>query len=805
MEDVDFSPSSWLSTRKVVLLCMLVLVALSIVGLWDRVIAPSVSVIEDEILGAVAPSFSVRPTATVQPVQVTGMATTESSAAAVEAQIQATVEALVSTPTPVPTMEALAQVATSTPVPAVAVPTAQPVRQLSGSPSVSTVTSTPTPTVDTPAPTPAPPTPESAERFRLSDYKNGLWLRQGHPRLASSITELEWVRDGVNDTESKAIQDLLYIAVVSLPVASSIVALGWVQDGIDDVEAAAIDWMNNIGDAGVASSVVSLSWVLDGVDDLEVEAIQQLSYVAYSSARVASSIVAFGWVQDGIDDVEAAAIDWMNNIGDAGVASSVVSLSWVLDGVDDLEVEAIQQLSYVAYSSARVASSIVAFGWVQDGIDDVEAAAIDWMNNIGDAGVVSSVVSLSWVLDGVDDLEVEAIQQLSYVAYSSARVASSIVAFGWVQDGIDDVEVEVIQEMSHLSNRNPGAALRMVGMPFAEAIEPLDVSAIESLSLLADFEPEAFVSVMAHPELVGGITDDLAPVVATLHGVAKTNPGLIDVLLDPSKASLERRDITLPLAGDVALVIIRTKPGAPRSMDLLESSVRGAEEYMGLPLPTKFVGLLYGEAVPGSAAGTNFGTHVAIRPKYDVDDGSHEAESAGNNIAHEVAHYYWSGNADWVDEGAADLMASVIENAHTGRPVEVTNNPCAHAANIAKLESLAASKGGVEFGCNYSLGERLFVDMLRTLGDERFRQGFRALYLASEIEDDSDDLRGTSVDIEHVREAFRTDDGAESAIIARWYDGTEPYDLSRLDTGPVDPKLAQHQRTYRRGLRHHGC
>ena len=255
------------------------------------------------------------------------------------------------------------------------------------------------------------------------------------------------------------------------------------------------------------------------------------------------------------------------------------------------------------------------------------------------------------------------------------------------------------------------------------------------------------------------------------------------------KASLERRDITLPLAGDVALVIIRTKPGAPRSMDLLESSVRGVEEYMGLPLPTKFVGLLYGEAVPGSAAGTNFGTHVAIRPKYDVDDGSHEAESAGNNIAHEVAHYYWSGNADWVDEGAADLMASVIENAHTGRPVEVTNNPCAHAANIAKLESLAASKGGVEFRCNYSLGERLFVDMLRTLGDERFRQGFRALYLASEIEDDSDDLRGTSVDIEHVREAFRTDDGAESAIIARWYDGTEPYDLSRLDTGPMDPSL----------------
>ena len=77
-----------------------------------------------------------------------------------------------------------------------------------------------------------------------------------------------------------------------------------------------------------------------------------------------------------------------------------------------------------------------------------------------------------------------------------------------------------------------------------------------------------------------------------------------------------------------------------------------------------------------------------------------------------------------------------------------------------------------------------------TLGDEKFRQGFRALYLASEIEDDADDRRGTAVGIEHVREAFRSDDEAESTVIARWYNGTEPYDLSRLDPSPVDPGLS---------------
>ena len=81
------------------------------------------------------------------------------------------------------------------------------------------------------------------------------------------------------------------------------------------------------------------------------------------------------------------------------------------------------------------------------------------------------------------------------------------------------------------------------------------------------------------------------------------------------------------------------------------------------------------------------------------------------------------------------------------------------------------------------------MDLYRTLGHERFQQGFRALYLTSEIEDEDEDVRGTSVGIEHIREAFRSDGGPERVVISRWYDGTEPYDLSRLDTGPVDPIL----------------
>ena len=445
----------------------------------------------------------------------------------------------------------------------------------------------------------------------------------------------------------------------------------------------------------------------------------------------------------------------------------------------------------MANGDAKFASSVVSLGWVVDGIEEIEVKAIEGISDIAywDLKVASSVVSLGWVRDGVEALEVDAIEELSSVAYYDTKVASSAVSLDWVMDGIAAAEVELIEDIVSITNNDAGAAMRIVDMPFLETIEPPDKSAIASLRLLAAFQPEAFLSVMSHAALRNGISNDLAPVVATLNGVAENNPRLVDVLLDRSKVSLEQRTITLPLAGDIVLSIIRTGPGAATSMDLLEHSVRGVEEFMGLPLPTNYVGLLYEDAVYGANAGANFGTHIAILPKFDADDGSHEAGFAGSTIAHEVAHYYWGGNKDWVNEGAADFMASVTDGARTGRPIAVTNAPCGQTGSLAELENLGISVGDIEFRCNYSLGERLFVDLYRTLGHERFREGFRDLYLASEIEDEADDLPGTALGIDHVGGAFRSDDGLESVVISRWYDGTEPYDLSRLDTGPVAPNL----------------
>ncbi len=249
----------------------------------------------------------------------------------------------------------------------------------------------------------------------------------------------------------------------------------------------------------------------------------------------------------------------------------------------------------------------------------------------------------------------------------------------------------------------------------------------------------------------------------------------------------------LPLAGEMQLTIQRSKPGAARSMDLLEHTVRTIEEFMGEPFPVRYVGILFKDAAHAAegSAGTNFGNVIAQRARYDVDDGSQDAQFLPSLTAHEIAHYYWGGDEDWIDEGAATFMEFIVENARTGAPLVADRRPCPYYDNLGELDranpALPSSGPWAEFTCNYSMGERLFLDLYRTLGREQFREGFRNLYRA---------IKGRSAygGIDEVEDAFKKDTAPEvvaavDTVINRWYHGTEPYDLSYLDDRPADPSL----------------
>ena len=668
---------------------------------------------------------------------------------------------------------------------ATAVPTDAPLATSTTPPS-----KTPTPT---PRPTATPqisPTPMSATPLAtaLVTFENGEWLMDNRPSLAAAIVAIDWIHDGIGASESEVVQEVVTLAAFHELLTSSLISRPWFGDGITGTELDGIKYLGYIAydSDAIAGQVADMPWFADGITKTEVGAIDNLAYIAQSSQAVAEQIADILWFADDITDTELEGLEYFRYLAydSEAAAKQVADMPWFTDGITETEVGTIEYLSYIAQSSEAVAKLVVDIPWFADGIIETELGVIDNLAYIAQSSgaVAKQVAEMPWFADGITKTEIEGVKNLSYMVYEGEAAARQVAGMPWFADGITETEVRAIDNLSYVAQNNAAAAERIARMPFLTAIEPADVSAMESLAYMADLREDAFERVMTHPLIAGGITDDIAPIVATLDGVAETNPALIDTLLDPDSVNLERRSMKLPLAGDVDLVIIRTRPGAAHIMDLLDYAVRSAEDLMGLPLPTRYVGLLFEDAVSVNAAGTNFGTHIAFLPEYDA------ADTTPAGIAHEVAHYYWSGNAAWVDEGIASFMGSAIENMWAREWVDLVAAHCSYAQTIAELETLTHVEDldSDEFGCNYSLGERLFVDMYHAVGEESFWQGLRELYIESLVDDG--ELKGTDVNIAHLREAFQSHPGASTAI-ARWYDGTESYDLTQLDSDPADPSL----------------
>ena len=626
---------------------------------------------------------------------------------------------------------------------------------------------------------------------RLSDisYRNA--------SLAKSLISLGWVQDGIHpDNEHPTIQQLSHLAGKDASLAHSLLSLAWMRDAVDPLETAAVKSIQGTTGVNNLQALISLEWVQDGIDDdAEVSAIQHLSYTSHLDAALAASIISLDWIQDGINgDSEADTIEQLSQLAnkDASLAHSVVSLEWMQDHLDGLEARAINWIQSLA--TVETASSVVSLNWVQDGIgDEAEVDAIQALSYTSshDTDLTKSIASLGWVQDDLNNLEGEAVQWLSRIAFTAPATASSALSLGWVQDGIDgDMEVNTIKELYEISYRDSETASALVDMPFLESIEPADVAALRTLRLIAAADSEqTFQQVVSSPAMREGITDELAPVIPTLSGLASSNPDLLDALLDPGRVIVETRTIDLPVSGEVVLAIIRTSPGVPRSMSLLEQAVRSIESMMAAPLPTNYVGLLYQDIIPLRAGGVNSGTHIAMRPRYDIDDGSDDAEVAAHLTTHEVAHYYWTGNLAWIDEGMAELLATLVQHDRANYPVEARNWPCPYMRTIVQLEALAPDQRADEFDCNYSLGERIFLDLLRAHGKEQFFTAIRELYARSRTQDTTTTDSGATLGIEHIRQAFPSGNAATATAIDRWYHGTEPYDLSHLDLGPSDPTL----------------
>ncbi len=453
-------------------------------------------------------------------------------------------------------------------------------------------------------------------------------------------------------------------------------------------------------------STAVLPWVADGIDESERSAAGTLSDLAASNPRVARVLLERPWVVDGVDGLEKAAIDRINNIGDdlPTLAGEIIELPWLVDGVTQPEPEVVE----ILWETARVALAerLIALPWLVDGVTQTEAGVLSDLRYTArdDVALSERLIALPWLVDGLDEVERTSVERLMWIANEDAELAKAIADKPWLADSLGKDAARAVNSLYYIKDEDTALARNIVSMPFLETLEPTDAAVLEALSWLAYTEISALREVLAHPTLKDGISDEWAPVVALMDSVNEAAPAFLRPLLDPERVSIERRAVTLPHTGAVDLAIIRTESGAARSMDLLEHSAGSVEGFMGVALPTNYVGLLFGTAVLGYAGGTNYGPYFVMLPQYDADDGSNAADYAGHLTAHEVAHYYWRDNPNWLDEGLAELLASISESKRTGAAVTIDHTYCPAGDNIALLERLDAAGVIYDYRCNYALG-----------------------------------------------------------------------------------------------------
>lgn len=404
----------------------------------------------------------------------------------------------------------------------------------------------------------------------------------------------------------------------------------------------------------------------------------------------------------------------------------------------------------------------------------------------------------------------------------SYAITSDITGLPWVRDGQTQAERVTVAWLSALQEHNPSLVTSLVHMPFLQDHTPGDLQAIQTLTLISagnprrDPNPRYATALATHPGFAdgGGVDNTEARIIAVA-----SMPYFLgaDALVDwlANQGTVEELSVRgrhgnslmfaivrpIPLSSDTSGGGSSPRPNQPQKepfvptssnqssalMQSFDSTTRHAETLMAQALPTDFVGVLVSNSLIPGAIGANNGIHLWMDDCFDGTNCSSRFRQ--RVVAHEIGHYWWGTGAnylheDWISEGASEYIGAYSEKTQFGDSFLYTSNyPCPYYRTIEHLRAddpqYSVSQGSL---CNYSLGERLFINLDRNMGHTAFTAGFRNLHQRLSTYDDDDIDQGLSLMRAFCSQCLTSTTVSNSAghTLARWYgekvltDTTEP-------------------------------
>ena len=317
----------------------------------------------------------------------------------------------------------------------------------------------------------------------------------------------------------------------------------------------------------------------------------------------------------------------------------------------------------------------------------------------------------------------------------SYAITSEIAGLPWATDGQTASEKVTLGWLGLLQEYNPSLASALTRMPFLQDHTPGDRQAIQTLTIISEFEPGYATEIATHTGFAdgGGIDNTEAKIIAVMSiPYFDGDAALIELLAD--YGTVEQRKTVGRYVNPLNFSIVRWLQPKQNSklMQTATTAVSDAETLMGQALPTDFVGILVSD-LPSAAAANN---GISIQADAGFD-GRYSDRIRQLVIAHEIGHYWWgtgegASQEHWISEGAADYIGAYsVRSQFNENDLHTGTYPCPYYRTIEHLRAdnpqygIEPSYGSL---CNYSLGERLFIDLDRSMTTPQFNAAFRNLH-----------------------------------------------------------------------------
>ena len=317
------------------------------------------------------------------------------------------------------------------------------------------------------------------------------------------------------------------------------------------------------------------------------------------------------------------------------------------------------------------------------------------------------ITAFPWVQDGLSHEEGRTVENLFFIAAGDHSNLKELLDLNWLGDGPTAAEAKAVQWLRALNHLNRNQMSVLLQMPFIKSVTETDALLVEGL--FSRQYRRAPGNILNYPKARDGITDDDTTLLTA--ATTSNDEGQLRRLLTPGGATVETIQTATARTPNLKLSIVRA--GDRKVTDttkILEEAITYVEETMDMPLPTNHVILLLDDSgVYENFAGVNYGQAMAVRRK--SEDGTDWDRQAFRAImVHEVAHYFWHGSEDWIDEGVANAID--ITYAREKNPSAEFKRNEREGCTLNTLEELARAerhRNSTAFRCNYYLGGNLFL------------------------------------------------------------------------------------------------